>query len=41
LANIGDPESSDARSLTIQILVPDGDPGGFRIIDRMNWTASA
>ena len=23
---------------TIRIFVPDGDPEGLRIIDRMNWT---
>ncbi|MEM8722393.1 MAG: hypothetical protein AAGE84_24385 [Cyanobacteria bacterium P01_G01_bin.39] len=23
---------------TIRIFVPDGDPEGIRIIDRMNWT---
>jgi len=23
---------------TIRIFVPDGDPEGVRIIDRMNWT---
>ena len=22
----------------IRIFVPDGDPGGTRLIDRMNWT---
>jgi hypothetical protein len=26
---------------TIRILVPDGDPEGVRLIDRMNWTGSA
>jgi hypothetical protein len=25
-------------SYTIRIFVPDGDPEGVRIIDRMNWT---
>lgn len=27
-----------ADPFTIRIFVPDGDPGGVRIIDRMNWT---
>lgn len=27
-----------ARSYTIQILVPDGDPEGLKIIGKMNWT---
>jgi hypothetical protein len=26
------------ESYTIRIFVPDGDPEGLRIIDRMNWT---
>lgn len=26
---------------TIRIYVPDGDPEGVRIVDRMNWTGSA
>ena len=26
---------------TIRIFVPDGDPEGIRIIDRMNWTEQA
>ena len=25
-------------SFTIRIFVPDGDPEGVRLIDRMNWT---
>ena len=28
-------------SFTIRIFVPDGDPEGVRIIDRMNWTGAA
>ena len=27
-----------ANRTTIRIFVPDGDPEGLRIIDRMNWT---
>jgi hypothetical protein len=27
-----------ADPFTIQIFVPDGDPEGVRLIDRMNWT---
>lgn len=27
-----------ADPFTIRIFVPDGDPEGVRIIDRMNWT---
>ena len=27
-----------AAPFTIRIFVPDGDPEGFRLIDRMNWT---
>ncbi len=27
-----------ADPFTIRIFVPDGDPEGLRIIDRMNWT---
>ena len=27
-----------AEPFTIKIFVPDGDPEGVRIIDRMNWT---
>jgi hypothetical protein len=27
-----------AEPYTIRIFVPDGDPEGLRIIDRMNWT---
>ena len=27
-----------ADPFTIRILVPDGDPKGVRLIDRMNWT---
>ena len=32
--------SSEARvnSFTIRIFVPDGDPEGVRVVDRMNWT---
>lgn len=30
-----------ADSYTIRIFVPDGDPEGVRIVDRMNWTGSA
>jgi hypothetical protein len=31
----------DAAGYTIRIFVPDGDPEGVRVIDRMNWTGSA
>ena len=27
-----------ADPFTIRIIVPDGDPEGVRLIDRMNWT---
>ena len=27
-----------ADPFTIRIFVPDGDPEGVRLIDRMNWT---
>ena len=27
-----------AEPFTIRIFVPDGDPEGVRLIDRMNWT---
>jgi hypothetical protein len=27
-----------AAPFTLRIFVPDGDPEGVRIIDRMNWT---
>ena len=27
-----------AEPFTIRIFVPDGDPEGIRVIDRMNWT---
>ena len=27
-----------AEGYTIHIFVPEGDPEGLRIIDRMNWT---
>ena len=29
-----------AEPFTIRIFVPDGDPEGVRIIDRMNWTGT-
>jgi len=29
-----------ADPFTIRIFVPDGDPEGIRIIDRMNWTGT-
>ena len=29
-----------ANPFTIRIFVPDGDPEGIRIIDRMNWTGT-
>jgi hypothetical protein len=31
-------EAVMADPFTIRIFVPDGDPEGLRIIDRMNWT---
>ena len=36
VAGVGEPNMSDP--FTIRIFVPDGNPEGVRIIDRMNWT---
>jgi hypothetical protein len=30
-----------ADPYTIRIFIPDGDPEGVRIVDRMNWTGVA